>query len=247
MNGEYLNTGMIYLLDAGEVVVAGRKYRSVGDRKKIISEWRRLYAAAFSKCFLQISPVIKPITASKKIEFEGNIYSLRGLSDYLGINRGTLRQRIKVAGASAENIRKQTSPKTIEVGGISRTVREWASISGIDSHTIHARIGRGWSMTDAVMSKLKRRNSKIAKVAMVKSQIVAQTRRSRPTKIKAGRSKKYEYNGYEWSIKKWAKVVGMSYKGMSERIKKWGLERAVTTPAKKQGSVSLRLRDKIVN
>lgn len=162
MNGEYLNTGMIYLLDAGEVVVAGRKYRSVGDRKKIISEWRRLYAAAFSKCFLQISPVIKPITASKKIEFEGNIYSLRGLSNYLGINRNTLWQRIKVGGVNAENIKKQTAPKRIEIEGVSRTVSEWASISGIGSRTIHARLRRGWLGPDAVMGVLKRSHNKIA-------------------------------------------------------------------------------------
>lgn len=51
--------GIIYLLDkgGGEIVTA-KPYDSVSQRKKIIDGWRKMYAAKFYQCILQISPYV---------------------------------------------------------------------------------------------------------------------------------------------------------------------------------------------
>ena len=49
-------TGVIYLLDKWGEVVDGKVYDKIPRRKDIINNWRKLYAAMFYTCYIQIAP-----------------------------------------------------------------------------------------------------------------------------------------------------------------------------------------------
>jgi len=51
-------TGVIYLCDRIGEIVDGKQYENPSMRRKIIDDWKRLYAAMYKTCFLQISPVV---------------------------------------------------------------------------------------------------------------------------------------------------------------------------------------------
>lgn len=53
-----MKRGMIYLMSRDGEQVTGRGYDSVPDRKKIIEHWRKMYAAKYYNCILQIAPQV---------------------------------------------------------------------------------------------------------------------------------------------------------------------------------------------
>lgn len=52
--------GMVYLYDKDEEIVTAKSYDYQMDRKNIIEGWRRMYAAAFKNCYIQIAPNANP-------------------------------------------------------------------------------------------------------------------------------------------------------------------------------------------
>jgi len=48
--------GIIYLFYRDGDLVSGRQYSSLEHRHEIIAYWKRMYAAAYGNCFLQIAP-----------------------------------------------------------------------------------------------------------------------------------------------------------------------------------------------
>ncbi len=50
------NVGMIYLCDKWGDVVDGKTYNCLYRRGKIIQAWKKLYAAMYYNCYLQIAP-----------------------------------------------------------------------------------------------------------------------------------------------------------------------------------------------
>ena len=59
-------TGMIYLLDKVGEKIDGKQYHSPSRRQEIINTWRRLYAAMFSTCHIQIAPSLDMIMCDEK-------------------------------------------------------------------------------------------------------------------------------------------------------------------------------------
>jgi len=53
-------TGMVYLYDRDGEIVTGKSYDFQKDRNNIVEGWRRLYAAAFNSCYIQIAPNANP-------------------------------------------------------------------------------------------------------------------------------------------------------------------------------------------
>ena len=51
-------TGVIYLCDRIGEIIDGKQYQNPSMRKNIIDDWKRLYAAMYKTCFIQISPVV---------------------------------------------------------------------------------------------------------------------------------------------------------------------------------------------
>ena len=49
-------TGVIYLLDRWGEVIDGKSYNCIQRRVRIIGDWRKLYAAMFYTCYIQIAP-----------------------------------------------------------------------------------------------------------------------------------------------------------------------------------------------
>jgi len=51
-----IKQGMIFLYDRAGGLVTGRGYDSPRQRKEVIEMWRKMYAAKFYTCFIQIAP-----------------------------------------------------------------------------------------------------------------------------------------------------------------------------------------------
>ena len=61
-----------------------------------------------------------------------------------------------------EQNRNQSSNRTLELNGLSKTTAEWSEITGIKSHTILARIDRhGWTVSDALTTPARKMNGPI--------------------------------------------------------------------------------------
>lgn len=54
----------LYAMD-GVTMVSQLSYKSKADRKRKIGVWKRLYAAGFRNCFIQISPTVSSIMVGK--------------------------------------------------------------------------------------------------------------------------------------------------------------------------------------
>lgn len=63
-----IKSGRIFLFDSCHNVIRGRIYKSVFERKEIIKQWHRFYAAAINSCYIQISPDIDPKKNDKPTE-----------------------------------------------------------------------------------------------------------------------------------------------------------------------------------
>jgi hypothetical protein len=59
-------TGVIYLCDRVGEIIDGKQYENPSMRRNIIDNWKRLYAAMFNTCFLQISPVVNTHFVNKE-------------------------------------------------------------------------------------------------------------------------------------------------------------------------------------
>ena len=49
-------SGVIYLCNRIGEIVDGKQYRKPSQRKEIVNAWRKLYAAMFYTCYIQIAP-----------------------------------------------------------------------------------------------------------------------------------------------------------------------------------------------
>jgi hypothetical protein len=51
-------TGVIYLCDRIGEIIDGKQYENPSMRRNIIDNWKKLYAAMYKTCYLQISPTV---------------------------------------------------------------------------------------------------------------------------------------------------------------------------------------------
>lgn len=143
----------------------------------------------------------------KKIEWEGEEYTLPELARKFGMAWQTLRYRLE-KGLSLEEAldSRRLEKKRTTRSGESDTIRGWADRTGIDAHIIRRRIEQGWSVDDAVEV----------------------TPRDRSLRIK--------WQGKFYSVAELAKKCGVSESGLRYRLGK-GLpvEEALTPKSVKVG------------
>jgi len=58
--------GMIYLCDRIGEIIDGKQYESPSMRRGIIDRWKKLYAAMYSTCHLQIAPQSNAVLVGEK-------------------------------------------------------------------------------------------------------------------------------------------------------------------------------------
>jgi hypothetical protein len=81
----------------------------------------------------------------------------------------------------------------LTVGGVRRTMSEWAEETGIDKHTIHSRIRSGWSAEDAVTKPVRPRGIE------VDGELISETALCK--KLGLSRGAIYERLNRGWSLK----------------------------------------------
>ena len=75
--------GTIYLYYRYGELVTARQYFHPSGRNIIIAHWKKMYAAAFKHCFLQIVPEVNPLFVNArgentKYEYEKNFNGAKG-------------------------------------------------------------------------------------------------------------------------------------------------------------------------
>ena len=102
--------------------------------------------------------------------------------------------------------RSKVSLTMYTVDGITRSMSEWAEITGLTVSGIYGRMyTRGWSIEDAIKTPLPQ-------------------------------TKTYEYKGEHKTILQWALSAGLKRNTVEERLKRgWSMDAALNTPTRTQG------------
>lgn len=105
---------------------------------------------------------------------------------------------------NADQMNNRRSSRFIEFNGVKLTIAQWERRMGLPPHSIHSRLGRGWSEEEAI------------------------------TIPNADPEKPIEWNGKTQNVSAWAREFGMKPNVLARRIKRKGsMERAmkVTAPS----------------
>lgn len=98
----------------------------------------------------------------KYYEYEGKMYTLWRLADIVGVNWGTLRDRVVVRGMSLDEaiaLKYQTRNKEYDIDGVPMTITEMAVDLGLKYQTFYARANNKGMRVDELYKELKRNSS----------------------------------------------------------------------------------------
>jgi len=109
----------------------------------------------------------------------------------------------------SEQARNRRSSRLITCDGVTKTLAEWAELTGIGASVIDTRLARGWEVSDALTA------------------LAGNPRNRRTTHW-------ITYEGETKSIAEWAELKGLDYGCLKSRITKlgWTIERAMMTPSR---------------
>lgn len=143
------------------------------------------------------------------LEYGGERHTIAEWGDILGIDQDILQQRLKRGLSVEEAFTKPIRTGIYTYDGQSHTLPEWSKIKGISVYTLFYILSHGWSLGAALNT---------------------------PSRIKnRDHDRIVEYKGESHLISEWAKIIGVQYWTLEQRLNVlgWDVDRALITPVKK--------------
>lgn len=158
--------GLVYLLDGYGDPISVKKYANAYERRMLILDWRRMYAASFSKCMIQIAP-IESNRKERRIDYMGEKYTITGIAKKIGISKAAVSLRLKRHGVCEKLFEPRFVYKgTIEFRGEMVSLLAIERMTGVSWQTIHYRVHTmGMTFEEAVTIPLKRIKKYITQTA----------------------------------------------------------------------------------
>lgn len=109
----------------------------------------------------------------------------------------------------------------IEYHGESLSIPQWEEKLGWPSGRLRDRLRAGWSIIEALTT------AKRGRTSYWKGRHQTDSARE---KISHSKSRQFEFCGESHTLREWAAIVGLPLGVLDVRVRRWGLERALTTP-----------------
>jgi group I intron endonuclease len=169
-----------------------------------------------------------------RLEHDGQLRTLTEWAAIVGLSSGLIRRRLRMGWPAHEALTRPpsrtpappfTPPRRLtkqwEHEGRSRTLREWATIAGIEYSTLIARMSNGDSLSEAITRPLQRPGEPLRA------------------------TKRWEFDGDSRTLREWASVSGVPYPALYRRLRRgWSLRDALTRPPDRRTVVHRRNRTK---
>ena len=98
------------------------------------------------------------------INYDGKVFTIPQLSEYLGLSKIALRKHISDKKRSVdEAISRINQNLYIEYNGEKKSRKEWCDIYNIKLSNLHSRLSKGWSIEDALNKPERKSPTKINK------------------------------------------------------------------------------------
>jgi hypothetical protein len=157
--------------------ISHERYKNI----TVCDEWRE--DGGFEKFLLEIGP--RP----------GPGFSIDRIDNSRGYGPGNVRW-----ATPKQQARNRKNTPTLTIGGLTRSVSEWAETAGVSYHTFRKRLELGWSPEDAVSG-------------VRSDKPMHRTRKDTP---------RYEIDGVTKTLHEWAVEAGVSASTFRARIEKLG-------------------------
>lgn len=115
----------------------------------------------------------------------------------------------------SEQCNNRRSNVNVIIDGVEKTATQWARIKGVPTKLALSRIRAGM---DPVLAVTLQKEEAIKHGASLRSG------------FGNGKSKPIFFNGESHTLSEWARIIGIHQASLRERIDKYGLEKALTTP-----------------
>lgn len=168
--------------------------------------------------------------------------------DRIRVNEGYSPDNCKWATRKEQMLNRRNN-HFVTVNGVTKTISQWAEISGLAITTIYGRFLEGWTEEDAVTKPTRELGTLTFngetlswiewddrlgfKHGIVRKRIKKGWPVEQILSPVKGRGKLYECSGKKMKLSEWSALTGVSVKTMEHRLKSgWDLEKALTTPTK---------------
>jgi group I intron endonuclease len=193
----------------------------------------------------------------KKHTVNGQVKTLREWSEFVGLPKKLVESRMRQNGWSLKKSlfatkEDSTKLKFVTFKGQRKSTQDWAKETEISNHNILQRIRNGWSVHRALSTatggaqRVKLKFKGLEKSIKQWSNETGLSEKTIRSRLGLGWSvkkilcrpvsksvKMVEFKGRCQSTKMWATELGMSRELFYDRIKRWGIKRAIETPVPK--------------
>ncbi len=105
-------------------------------------------------CWAMRTSQMRNMSRNHLIQYKGEMLCLQELAERLGMNKTTLRKRLKrgwsIERASETRPRHQPRQRLLEFDGKTQSVADWADQLGMSRQTLYTRLDSGWSIKRAL-------------------------------------------------------------------------------------------------